>query len=80
VSAFRHPGWGAPGTDHPFHVTLVLLQWGPDNRLSGQSLRCANGQRATFHVALKEGTYYFVFDKLNDDRLYEGIATVSYPT
>ncbi|YCK35285.1 hypothetical protein ACNF49_14725 [Actinomadura sp. ATCC 39365] len=46
--------------------------------MDGRTLTCAKGQRTTFNVPM-DGTYYFVFTKLDDDRYYTGSATITYP-
>ncbi|SEN23387.1 hypothetical protein [Nonomuraea pusilla] len=61
-----------------FHAMLVRSTWKGDTRMTGETLTCAKGQRAEFHAPV-DGTYYFVFTKLDDGRSYIGNAAIVYP-
>lgn len=61
-----------------FHVELKRDRWGTDVRVGGATIKCAPGRRVSF-TAPVNGTYYFVFTKVDDNRHITGKATIAYP-
>lgn len=61
-----------------FHAELFRSRVGRDASAGGATLKCAKGQEFTYKAPV-EGTYYFVFTKLDDGKVLKGDAIFLFP-